>query len=118
MQRVKADILTLGADTLTTTLHNKYKRDIKMELMNFAQGENNTVDRVVFNDNDPAKVDANYPVGMILQGGLIDQPQEVADVKGQVTSDYQDLLEKNWVQELKRKYPVEINKKVLKKIKK
>ena len=118
MQRVKADILTLGADTLTTTLHNKYKRDIKMERMNFAQGENNTVDRVVFNDNDPAKVDANYPVGMILQGGLIDQPQEVADVKGQVTSDYQDLLEKNWVQELKRKYPVEINKKVLKKIKK
>ena len=44
--------------------------------------------------------------------------EEVADVKGQVTSDYQDLLEKNWIQELHKKYPVEINKKVLKQLKK
>ena len=89
-----------------------------MERMNFAQGENGLVDRVVFNVTNEENVDANYPVSFVLQGGLISAPEEVADVKGQVTSDYQDLLEKNWIQELHKKYPVEINKKVLKQLKK
>lgn len=35
-------------------------------------------------------------------------------MKGQVTADYQNYLEKIWVQNLNKKYPVEINKDVLK----
>ena len=54
---------------------------------------------------------------MILQGGIIYQPEEMADVRGAVTSDYQDVLEQNWKQELAKKYPAKINKKVLKKVK-
>ena len=55
---------------------------------------------------------------MVLEGGIINAPEDYTDVKGQVTSDYQDLLEKNWVDELHKKYRVEINKKVLKQVKK
>ena len=118
LQAVKADIPTIGVDSLTTTLHNKYKRDIKMERMNFAQGENDLADRIVFNVSNDEKIDSNYPVAMVLEGGIINAPEDYTDVKGQVTSDYQDLLEKNWVDELHKKYRVEINKKVLKKVKK
>ena len=53
----------------------------------------------------------------MLEGGLQAQPQEVADVRGQVTSDYQDVLEQKWIEELKAKYPVTVNKKVLKQVK-
>ena len=35
-------------------------------------------------------------------------------MRGLVTADYQDLLEKNWVDELRKKYKVEVNKDVLK----
>ena len=36
--------------------------------------------------------------------------------RGLVTSDYQNLLEKRWVQQLRKKFPVKINKKVLDKL--
>jgi hypothetical protein len=38
-------------------------------------------------------------------------------VKGQVTSQYQDYMEQAWLKELEQKYPVNINRKVLKKMK-
>ena len=45
------------------------------------------------------------------------EPEEVADVRGQVTSDYQNLLEEEWIEELKSKYPIVVYEKVLKKVK-
>ena len=116
LDAVKADIAVLGRDTLTTALHKKYARDIKMERMNFPQGENELVDYLYF--NGPAPSNANYPVAMTLEGGLINAPEDLGDVRGQVTSDYQDVLEKRWIQELQQKYPAKVNKKVLKKVKK
>ena len=83
--------------------------------MNFAQGENEAVDYLYF--NGPAPANAKYPLVMTLTGGLIDMPEELADVRGQVTSDYQDVLEQRWVAELKQKYPAQVNKNVLKKVK-
>jgi hypothetical protein len=38
-------------------------------------------------------------------------------VRGAVTSDYQDVLEQRWKEELAKKYPAKIDKKVLKKVK-
>lgn len=40
------------------------------------------------------------------------------DVKGRVLSDYQNELEKNWMQSLREKYPVKVNEKILKRLKK
>ena len=40
--------------------------------------------------------------------------KDLADCKGQVISDYQQALEEEWVKELHRKYPVDIDKDVLK----
>lgn len=117
LQAVKADIHSMPGeptDTITTALHKKYGANIKMERMMMAKGENAAVDHLFFNGPVPS---GKYPCSMVLKGGLIYQPEELADVKGQVTSDYQDVLEKRWVEELKARYPVTINKKVLKKVK-
>ena len=38
-------------------------------------------------------------------------------MRGQVTGDYQEYLEEAWVKSLREKYPVEIFRKVLKKVK-
>ena len=54
---------------------------------------------------------------MVIEGGVINQPEDAKDVKGQVTSDYQDVLEKAWLSELKKKYPAKINRKVLQQVK-
>ena len=117
LQAAKADIAAMAGlpiDSVTTALHQKYAGNIKMERMLMARGENKSVDHLFFNGPVP---DGKYPCAMVLSGGLISQPQELADVRGQVTSDYQDVLEKRWVDQLKARYPVSIDKKVLKKVK-
>jgi len=40
------------------------------------------------------------------------------EAKGYVIADYQDYLEKEWIASLKNKYPIKVNKKVLKALKK
>lgn len=42
--------------------------------------------------------------------------KELKEVRGYVVADYQAELEKAWIEELKKKYPIEVNKKVLKSI--
>ncbi|MFC2089275.1 peptidylprolyl isomerase [Bacteroidota bacterium] len=43
--------------------------------------------------------------------------KELDEIKGQVTSDYQDYLEKQWIEELKLKYKVDVNKELLSTVK-
>ena len=52
-----------------------------------------------------------FPI-VILVGKVIKSPQEYTDERGKVTTDYQDYLEKLWVESLRKKYPVEINQAV------
>ncbi len=113
---VKADIAKFGADTLTDALHNKYGSEIRMERMVVKKGENNLADYLAFHEGGKPER-KGYPEFMILTGGVISQPEEMSDVRGAVTSDYQDVLEQRWKEELAKKYPAKINKKVLKKVK-
>ena len=41
-------------------------------------------------------------------------PEEVADVRAQVITDYQQELERQWLAELKAKHRVKVNKRQLK----
>jgi peptidyl-prolyl cis-trans isomerase SurA len=42
------------------------------------------------------------------------EPKRFEDAKGSVINDYQGFLEEQWVAELKKKYPIKVNRKVLK----
>ena len=113
---VKQDMTKFGADTLTDALHHKYGNDIRMERMVVKKGENNLADYLAFHVGEKPER-KGFPEFLILEGGIINQPEEMSDVRGAVTSDYQDVLEQRWKEELARKYPAKISKKVLKKIK-
>ncbi len=50
---------------------------------------------------------------------LLDEgPKELKETRGKVISDYQDYIEKAWVNELKNQYTIKINKRSLKKLNK
>lgn len=84
----------------------------------FAKGDNWMVDQVkwkpgasdIFTETD-AKI-------FVWINKLIEpRPKKMDDIRGQVTADYQDNLEKEWIKVLREKYPVKINQDVLSKIK-
>jgi peptidyl-prolyl cis-trans isomerase SurA len=71
------------------------------------------VDRYAFKDKTAEFTPSDeYPI-IIAVGKVITAPQVYTDVRGQVTNDYQDYLEKQWVATLREKYPVVINQEVL-----
>ena len=43
-------------------------------------------------------------------------PKSLEEAKGLVTADYQTYLEKSWIEQLRKKYPVQVNDEVLKSI--
>ena len=44
------------------------------------------------------------------------QNKKLDESKGQITADYQDYLEKQWIEVLRKKYPVKVNQAVWSKI--
>lgn len=116
LKLVKADMLTMQGESLADDLHAKYGPDIRMERMVVKKGENALADYLAFGTADKPER-KGYEAFMILEGGIINQPEEMSDVRGAVTSDYQDVLEQQWKAELAKKYPAKINKKVLKQVK-
>ncbi len=44
------------------------------------------------------------------------EPKELDEARGQITSDYQNFLEQEWIEELKAKYPVEVDRSLLSEI--
>ena len=91
---------------------------IRVEKGLFKKGDNKLIDREVFKVTD-AKVDSvkGYPIDATY-GKLIKKPQEYTDVRGLVTADLQDELERQWVAELRKKYSFTVNEDVLKTVNK
>lgn len=87
--------------------------NVRVEKGLYVQGDNKWVDKYIFKQNVNAEESSDLPF-VFVTGTLLESPEEYTDVRGLVTADYQEYLEKEWISALREKYPVEINKKVLK----
>lgn len=84
----------------------------------FEKGENETLDNyfdktgifIVENSED------NKIKVLDIKEVLPSEPKKLNEIKGLVIADYQNHLEKEWIIELKAKYPVKINEKIYTKI--
>jgi len=122
VKAVKDAVKKLPFDQWTTTLRKTFNNDstirIRVEKGIFKKGDNALIDKEIFKKDTIVKPVKDYPIdatyGKVLKKG----PEDYTDVRGLVTADYQDELEKAWVEELRRKYPVTVNKDVLKTVNK
>jgi peptidyl-prolyl cis-trans isomerase SurA len=64
------------------------------------------------------KTDGSVSFAYILKTYPANMQRSYAEARGLVISDYQGELEKQWVAELKKKYPVKVNEKVFQQISK
>jgi peptidyl-prolyl cis-trans isomerase SurA len=70
-----------------------------------------TITRIVKNKDDNS---ASFAV--IFKIYALPGQKTFADARGDVVSDFQDSIDKKWIAELKKKYPVKVNEEVLKTI--
>ncbi len=65
----------------------------------------------------PVLEDVGSSTFVIVKGQRSPEPKKLDEARGQITSDYQEFLESEWLKSLKEKYPVSINQDLLKQIK-
>lgn len=100
------------AEVLRSTFNSDSVLKIRVEKGLFKKGDNVLVDKYEFDvDTIPAEK-KDYPY-CATYGKRLKAPKEMSDVRSQVTSDYQDAMEKKWLQGLRKKFPVVVNKDVV-----
>ena len=112
---VKAN--TINRDSIGVVLKRQFDKDVRIERVLAAKGDNKVVDAEIFGGERP-NLPGKWKCWMMWEGRMIDAPEEAADVRGAVTTDYQSALEQQWIEQLKATHKVKINNKVLKKVKK
>lgn len=100
------------ADVLRSTFNADSVLRIRVEKGLFKKGDNKIVDKEIFGEDVTIPEKKDYP-NTAAFGFVLKAPKEMDDVRGQVTADYQDALEKSWVATLRKKYPVVVNKDIV-----
>jgi peptidyl-prolyl cis-trans isomerase SurA len=91
---------------------------VKIEKGLYVQGDNKVVDNQIFKTKAKPEPSKDYPFVFVAGKMLNKTPEDYTDVRGLVTADYQDYLEKNWIKDLRAKYPFTVNKDILNTVKK
>jgi len=117
--KIKVETLLDGKEMskkeLTDLFNTKTENNVQITEVAVEKGENPVVDYFTWNGPKPAGFDETitFVHGKIVQN----EQKQLKDAWGLYSSDFQEQIEKEWIASLKVKYPVTVNKKVLKKIK-
>ena len=91
---------------------NEEPDNLKFASGKYERGQNEIVDQIEWveglSDNITKE---NSPVMFVKVNKILQPtPKTLNEAKGFIVSDYQEYLEKEWIKELRKKYPVEVNK--------
>lgn len=100
-----------------------YKSDtnkvVTIEHHVYLRGESPVVDLIDWNEGLSKNIDTDGTTTFVFIHKVIEpQPKSLSQIKGIVTADYQNYLEKTWMDGLRKKYPYTINKVVFDQIEK
>lgn len=104
----------ISKEELTGIFDANDKDNLKIRDVVVEKGDDPVVDYYIWSGPKPAQFDetTTFVHGKIARNEL----KTLKDAWGLYSSDYQDQVEKEWIASLRKKYPVIIHKKVLKKI--
>ena len=125
IKAVKNSVKRLPFEQWTEALRKTFNQDsikqIQAQVGIFKAGDNELVDRRVFkvasSKAAPAETLKDYPFDAVY-GKKLKRPQSYRDVRSLVVTDYQDMLEKAWVYDLRQRYRYSINQNILKTVNK
>ncbi|HPR32547.1 MAG TPA: peptidylprolyl isomerase, partial [Prolixibacteraceae bacterium] len=117
--RKKADSLIAAGitdpDQLTELINIDGEQNIRIQKGKWERGSSRYVDFLVWKDTKPRDLDEPL---YFMYGSLKDSAvKNLEEARGLYLSDYQDVIEKEWIKHLRDKYEVSVNKRLLKKVK-
>jgi peptidyl-prolyl cis-trans isomerase SurA len=99
---------------LTDLFNTPTENNIQITEVAAEKGDNPVVDYFIWSGPKPTGFDETIT---FVHGKIVQNEQKsLKDAWGLYSSDFQDQVEKEWIDSLKMKYPIKINKKVLNKI--
>ena len=119
--QLKKAIKKMNPDSVANYIRKQINNDsvtfASIEHGLWKQGENGYVDLTEFKvSNAEVIVDEELPITIVV-GKMLKKPETYTDVRGAITADYQNYLEKKWIETLRNKYIVEINQEILNSLK-
>lgn len=105
-------------EDILTLINVDSQLSLKIDEGKYAKKDNEFVDRANWVKGETSNIAKDKVVVTVaIKEVLKAEPKALDEIKGLITSDYQNYLETEWVKELKSKYKVEVNKEVLKLVK-
>ncbi|NVO03837.1 MAG: hypothetical protein HXX09_14160, partial [Bacteroidetes bacterium] len=111
-----------GKEVADQDLLNAINKDsqLKLQIENgkYAKGDNKSVDAVDWTPGLSKDVNLEKSVVFVdIKKKIAPDNKTLSEAKGLITADYQNSLEKSWLEDLKKKYTVQVNKDILSTIK-
>lgn len=84
----------------------------------YLQSDDKNIDNFVWSNKEllkgtlPAVVTISEKQIAIVNRMVPPEPKKIGEAKGLITADYQNFLEKKWIEELRNKYPVKVNQEI------
>jgi len=101
-------------DTLMARINKSSQLNLTVKYGKFAKGENEIIDSIPWT---PGMTKDFKKSGQIVFVNVLKkvapQPKTLEEAKGLITADYQAYLEKEWIEQLRKKYPVTVHQEVV-----
>ncbi len=103
----------IESDSILSVLNKTNALNVSVKKGKFERGENTTIDSLKWVKGTQKISDTRFA---IVRNVIPSQPKLLSEARGTFTSEYQNDLEKQWIKELREKYPIRVYEDVVKSI--
>ncbi len=105
----------MGNDAILAKLNKKDKNNLKITTDDFEKGKGSEIEKLGWGPAGTTYTQKDSSIRVLhIDEIMAPAPKPLSEVKGYVVADYQEDLEKQWIGQLRQKYPVKINEDVFK----
>jgi peptidyl-prolyl cis-trans isomerase SurA len=105
-------------DDILKMVNTESQLSLKIEEGKYSKKDNDSVDKSSWDKGVTSTIKVEKSVVIVVVNNVLSvEPKQLKEIKGLITSDYQNHLEQEWVKKLQAKYQVEVDKEVLKLVK-
>ncbi len=103
----------IPSDSILAELNKTNPLNLTVKKGKFERGENATMDSLKWVKGTQKLSATRFA---IIRDVIPSQAKQLGEARGTFTSEYQNYLEKQWIKELREKYPIRVNEEVVKSI--